>query len=55
MNTDMISISGGSVAGGLTNLSDEDLIQHVISRFGNDATPEQIEQVVRELVVSTQG
>ena len=55
MNTEAIQISGGKTAGGLTNLSDEDLIKHVISKAGNDATSEEIEQAVRELIVSAQG
>lgn len=55
MNIEAIQISGGKTAGGLTNLSDEDLIQHVISKAGNDASSEEINEVIRELIVNAQG
>jgi len=55
MNMDAIQISGGSVAGGLTNLSDAELINHVISEVGHEASSEEINEAVRKLIVAAQG
>jgi hypothetical protein len=55
MNIDAIQISGGEVQGGLTGLSDAELIDHVISEVGHEASSEEINEVVRKLIVRSQG
>jgi len=54
MNIDATPLSGGTTAGGLTSLSDEDLLQRITSTLGNDATSEQIDEVVKQ-IISEQG